>query len=147
MPFTQAVVSETMRLSSIVPLGVQHKATKDMEFESYQIPNGTGLAANLYYIHHNPAIWGDPEKFRPERFLTQGKFQAHKSLIPFSIGYRRCLGEVVAKNALFLYATNVFQAFSVQFDKGEGADNGFEPQFSFIMYPKPFKVVFKSATM
>jgi len=148
MPYTQAVIAETLRLSSIVPQGVQHRSTKDQEFEGYLIPNDTALVANLYHIHHNPEIWGDAENFRPERFLTPGgKFQVHPALIPFSIGYRKCLGEVVGKNALFLYTANVFQEFSVQFAKDGEVDHGFEPQFSFIMYPKPYKVIFSSGKM
>jgi len=25
----------------------------------------------LYSVHYNPEIWGDPENFRPERFLSK----------------------------------------------------------------------------
>jgi cytochrome P450 len=133
-----------MRLSSIVPQGVQHKSTKDTMLGEYFIPNNTIIVSNLFHIHHDTKIWGeDAETFKPSRFISpDGKFQGHEALIPFSSGYRQCLGEVVAKNAIFLYTTNVFQKFTVEFDE-KSEDNGFEPQFSFIMYPKPYNVVFK----
>jgi cytochrome P450 len=144
MPFTQAVIAETFRLSSVVPLGIQHRSTKNSEIESYFIPNDTVITTNLYHIHHDPEIWTDPFDFRPSRFLNQsGKFVDHEALLPFGAGYRRCVGEDVSSNAIFLYVTNIFQKFSVEFNTINGQDNGFEAQFSQIMSPKPFNVVFK----
>jgi hypothetical protein len=49
------------------------------------------------YIHYDPKIWGDPETFRPERFLSpDGKsFKKHEALLAFSVGNRQCLGNSV----------------------------------------------------
>ena len=57
-------------------------------------------------------IWGDPENFRPERFLDEhGNIIKREELIPFSIGRRICLGESLAKMELFLYLATLFQKF------------------------------------
>lgn len=146
MPFTEALIAETLRFSSITPSGVQHKALRDITFRGYTIPKNTVITSNLYYIHHDPKVWGDPENFRPERFLSpDGKvFKKHEALMPFSTGRRQCIGESLARDSLFLFATNVFQRFWVKFDEN-GPQNGFDSKasFTFIITPKPYSVIFK----
>jgi len=144
MPYTEAMIAETLRFSSITAAGVPHKVLNDTEYKGYFFPKGTSIFHNAHYIHHNPEIWGDPENFRPERFLSpDGKtFKKHEALMPFSVGRRQCLGETLARDSLFLFSTNVFQRFMVEFDKN-GPDNGFDSSLSFILTPKPFHVVFR----
>lgn len=143
MPYTEAVVAETLRFSSIVGVGPPHKATQDTQLRGYNIPKGTILFANFHYIHHDPKVWGDPENFRPERFLTpEGTFKKPDALMPFSIGRRQCLGESLARDSIFLFSTNVFQRFWIEFDK-TGPDHGFEPETAFTTPPKPYRVVLK----
>lgn len=90
MPFASAVISETLRCSPIFPVGINHRAMVDMEFKGYLIPKDTLIAANLYYIHHDPKIWGDDaDEFRPERFISpDGTFKKHEALLAFSTGKR-----------------------------------------------------------
>lgn len=144
MPYTEALIAETLRFSSITPQGVQHKVMQNTEFKGYFLPKDTLITPNVYYIHFDPKIWGDPENFRPERFLSSdGKsFKKHEALSAFSIGRRQCLGETLARDSIFLFSTNTLQAFSVELDKN-GPDNGFEPIVSFILTPKPFHIIFK----
>jgi len=106
------------------------------------IPKDTLLTANVWHIHRDPKIWGDPENFRPERFLSpDGKiFTKPEAVLAFSIGRRQCLGETLARDSLFLFSTNIFQRFWIEFDKN-GPDHGFESKISFILSPKPFNVV------
>ena len=43
--------------------------------------------ANIWAVHHDPAVWKDQEEFRPERFLDEnGCLVRREELIPFSIG-------------------------------------------------------------
>ncbi|XP_021953079.2 methyl farnesoate epoxidase [Folsomia candida] len=144
MPYTQALIAETLRFSSIVPQGVQHRVLKDQTYQGFLIPKDTVITANLYYIHFNPKIWRDPENFRPDRFLSpDGKsFKRHDSLIPFSTGRRQCLGESLARDSIFLFSTNIAQRFNLEFDKN-GPENGFESKLSFLLKPKPFNVIFR----
>jgi len=144
MPYTEAMIAETLRFSSIVPGGVMHKVLTDTEFKGYFFPKDTIISHNAHYIHHDPEIWGDPENFKPERFLSpDGKsFKKHEALMPFSTGRRQCLGEPLARDTLFLFSTNVFQRFTVEFEQN-GPDNGFEPALAFLLAPKPFHVIFK----
>ncbi|ODM89491.1 Methyl farnesoate epoxidase [Orchesella cincta] len=118
MPYAQALVDEILRYSSIVPDGAQHRATEEREFQGYRIPKDAWIQPNLYYIHHDPKIWGDPQNFRPERFLSENgkKYMKNENLQPFQIGRRICVGENLARDNIFLFMTNIFQKFEVRFD-------------------------------
>jgi len=117
MPYTEAFISEAMRYSSLVPLGVFHGVMEDAEFKGYIIPKDTIIIANQYSVMHDETIWGDPENFRPERFLSEdGKSVIrHDALIPFSVGKRVCPGETLARDELFLFTTAIFQRFQIGF--------------------------------
>ncbi|OXA41080.1 Vitamin D 25-hydroxylase [Folsomia candida] len=144
IPYTGALIAETLRFSTITPQAVQHRAITDQEYKGYLIPKDTVITANDFHIHYDPKVWGDPETFRPSRFLSpDGKtFKKHEALIPFSTLRRQCLGESLARNNLFLFATNIAQTFEILFDK-DGPDNRLESKLSFILTPKPFHVIFK----
>lgn len=57
-------------------------------FDGHFIPAGTVVLGNLYEAHHNKDFWGDPQNFRPERFLNSNETELirHEALIPFSTG-------------------------------------------------------------
>ncbi|KAK6963666.1 cytochrome P450 2U1, partial [Biomphalaria glabrata] len=112
LKYLTAVIMEVQRKASIVPLSVPHICNKDTTLAGYTIPKGTIVMPNLDAIHASKEIWGDPEKFRPERFLdAKGNIIKREELMPFSIGRRICLGESLAKMELFLYLSTLFQKF------------------------------------
>ncbi|XP_052802133.1 vitamin D 25-hydroxylase-like isoform X3 [Mya arenaria] len=116
MPYTQAVLLEMLRYVSQTPLAIPHKCNKDVVLDGFVIEKDSGIFPNIFGIHHDEAIWGDPWCFRPERFLTHDGYsllpEDHKlrqSLIPFSVGRRRCPGEDFAMTRLFLVLTSLIQ--------------------------------------
>ena len=38
MPYTEACLREIMRIDALVPIGVPHRAMKDIKFHGYDIP-------------------------------------------------------------------------------------------------------------
>ena len=91
MPYAGAVMHELLRMSSVTPLGVQHKAMKDLDFHGYRIPKDTMILANLYAVHHDPGVYKNPGVFLPERFLgEEGKMLKSDAFLPFSSGKRGC---------------------------------------------------------
>ena len=117
MPYTEAAIMECLRLANIVPIIMPHNCLEDCEFEGYQIPKDTRILAHLWYVNRDPSIWGDPDVFRPERFLD-----ANGNLLPpenkirqawllFGVGRRNCVGEVMARSRMFLYVTSLIQKF------------------------------------
>ncbi len=39
-----------------------------MHAGGYSVPVGQDVMISVYNIHHSPAVWEEPEAFRPERF-------------------------------------------------------------------------------
>jgi len=113
---------EVLRSSSIVPFGVTitHKCTEDTMLRGFAIPKETLVNANFYNAHHDPVVWGDPEVFRPERFLNPDGtcVERHESFMPFSVGRRACMGEPVARDMLFLFLAMILQNFNVEIPPG-----------------------------
>jgi cytochrome P450 len=58
MIYTEAVMLETLRFSSIIPLSIFHAATEDVIFLGYAVPKGTAIIANLWAVHHDKELWG-----------------------------------------------------------------------------------------
>ena len=73
MPYLRATILETLRYFTVTPLGAAiHVAREDTELKGYgAIPKGTAFIINTWSLHHDKAFWGDPENFRPERFLDE----------------------------------------------------------------------------
>ena len=89
--------------------------------------------------------WGDPEVFRPERFLTDhGDFRSDEMNLPFGIGRRKCLGESLARMENFLFLSNIFQNF--KFVQIGDSPPSLEPDVGFTNGPYPFttKIVIRN---
>ncbi|XP_046363738.2 cytochrome P450 1A1-like [Haliotis rufescens] len=143
MTYTEAVIHESMRLTSISPLAIPHLAMEDTWLQGYHIKKGTVAFINLYSMSQDKNVWGDPEVFRPERFLDEFG-QIRRSLLeeflPFSIGRRRCLGEFLARMEVFLLITGTLQKYRLQ--KPADVDRySLQASFGLVRMPKPFQIV------
>jgi cytochrome P450 len=79
----------------------------------------TTIISSMWCLLHDKEHWCDPEAFRPERFLDEyGNFVKDERMIPFGIGKRICLGEVMARTSLFIFYTSLLQEFSFSLPAG-----------------------------
>ena len=112
LPLVEATIYEVFRYSGAVPFTLPHATTCDTTLQGYDIPEGTVVLVNLYSICMDKELWGDPETFRPERFLD-GEGELDRGLVEqvstFSLGRRRCVGEFLAKMELFVFVTTLIQ--------------------------------------
>lgn len=83
----KAVLSEVWRLANIGPTSIPHRAISDSSLLGFEIKKNYTLLANLKSVHMDKEHWGDPEKFRPERFIdSKGQFVEDSWLVPFGLG-------------------------------------------------------------
>jgi methyl farnesoate epoxidase/farnesoate epoxidase len=108
--------------------------------ESYLFVQDTMVLANLWSLFHDREHWGDPEVFRPERFLDEDKnFVKDEWMISFGAGKRMCLGEVLARNSIFLFFTTLLQEFLFSLPEDEPAPQTL-PLPGMTLAPQPFRV-------
>ncbi|XP_038149877.1 cytochrome P450 2F2-like isoform X2 [Cyprinodon tularosa] len=138
MPYTQAVIHEIQRITSLVPLSVFHCTTKDTELSGYSIPQGTIVIQNLTSVLREEGQWKFPHEFNPENFLNdQGEFLKPQAFMPFSAGFRICPGEGLARMELFLILVTLLRKFKFVWPKDAGEPD-FTPVYGAILSPKPY---------
>ena len=60
-------------------------------FKGYVIPRDAIVFPDLGSTLSDPEVWGDPEKFRPERFIgPDGKTKRIEEFVPFGLGQFLC---------------------------------------------------------
>ncbi|XP_049842916.1 probable cytochrome P450 304a1 isoform X1 [Schistocerca gregaria] len=119
LPYFEATIREVLRRKTAVPLSVAHASMAEATLNGYTLPKGTILLPGLEAFHMNPEVWGDPENFRPERFLDEtGKLLPDRTL-PFGGGRRECFGKTYARNSLFLFLGGMLQSFILQQPQSE----------------------------
>jgi cytochrome P450 len=90
-----ATVKEVLRLRSPIPVGAGRVLEEPLEIGDAVVPAGTVILIDAWAIHHDPAIYPDPEAFRPDRFLD-GTPESY-AFLPFGGGAHRCLGAALAE--------------------------------------------------
>ncbi|KAM9618566.1 steroid 17-alpha-hydroxylase/17,20 lyase [Trichechus inunguis] len=113
----EATIREVLRIRPVAPLLIPHKATTDSSIGEFTIDKGTQIIINLWALHHNEKEWHQPDQFMPERFLDPTGSQLISptlSYLPFGAGPRSCVGEILARQELFLFLSWVLQRFDLE---------------------------------
>jgi cytochrome P450 family 135 len=92
--YLDAVVQESLRVRPVLPV-VLRQLRAPVSLGGYELPAGVTLMPAITLLHKNPALFSDPLRFKPERFLDDGEGGAY-SWVPFGGGRRRCLGAAFA---------------------------------------------------
>jgi cytochrome P450 len=86
------VFKEALRLYPPV-YAFGRQALEDVSIGGYEIPKGMLVLASAYGQHRNPAVYPDPDRFDPDRFLPAAEAARHKTAwLPFGAGPRVCIG-------------------------------------------------------
>ncbi|KAL3847907.1 hypothetical protein ACJMK2_018798 [Sinanodonta woodiana] len=140
--YTEAFIMEILRACNIVTVSLPHTCKVDTTLRGFDIPKGTILLPDIDSVLFDPAIWGDPEEFRPERFIGEdGNLLNPEEFIPFFTGRRNCVGESMARMELDLFIPALVQRF--EFLPPEGTVLGskeLEGVFGITHKPKPFEI-------
>ncbi|CAL5366319.1 unnamed protein product [Camellia sinensis] len=94
LPFTQNVISETLRMGNIIN-AVWRKALNDVEIKGYLIPKGWCVLASFSSVHMDEENYENPYQFDPWRWEKTGAAVAvncSNTFTPFGGGQRLCPG-------------------------------------------------------
>ncbi|WAR19208.1 CP2J3-like protein [Mya arenaria] len=115
LTYVEAFYTEILRFCDIAITGGFHSTPVDVVFRGYTIPANTLVIPDLSSVHSDPKIWGDPETFRPERFLDDsGNIVRRDEFMAFMIGKRSCVGESLAQMEMFLFLSALVQRFKFE---------------------------------
>ncbi|XP_050521557.1 methyl farnesoate epoxidase-like isoform X3 [Daktulosphaira vitifoliae] len=141
LTYLEAVLMEVQRHSNVAPIAIAHRSIRKTSLQEYKIPNDTLILASIWSVHMDKQHWGDPENFRPERFLNEtGQIINDSWFIPFGIGRRRCLGEVLAKTNVFMFVAKILQNFELKVPEGVQLPD--IHQEGVTVSPSPFSALF-----
>ncbi|XP_067651955.1 cytochrome P450 2U1-like [Haliotis asinina] len=137
LPYVEATIMEVLRRADIAPTDLPHTVPHDVQFRGFMFPKGVLVIPMLNSVLQDPEIWGDPDNFRPDRFLDdRGKIVKKDEFIPFSLGRRVCLGESMARMELFLFLTTMIQRF--KFVHVDGKMPSLDGIIGLTHSPRPF---------
>jgi cytochrome P450 len=116
LPYTEAVVKETLRLYPPAWLFVT-RAVQDVELGGHRVPAGQNVWTSQWAVHRDPRWFDAPAEFRPERFLGP---PAHPNYawFPFGGGPHVCLGNRFALVEAVLVLAMVAQRYRLDIDPG-----------------------------
>ncbi|MFE1835777.1 cytochrome P450 [Streptomyces sviceus] len=96
MPFTDAVLRESLRLYSPVWI-TSRDARVDVELGDHLIPAGTTVTVSQWVNHRDPRHWREADAFLPERWLGKETSTIPRgSYFPFGLGPRTCVGAALS---------------------------------------------------
>lgn len=118
LPYTLAVIKETLRLFPVVTSPRAGKAGFLLtDSDNRQYPTEHCLVwSNHHGLHNNPLFWPRVEEFLPERFLVE---EGHPLLPiknawrPFEFGPRNCIGQELALTELKLVLVMMVRDFEI----------------------------------
>ncbi|KIM28401.1 hypothetical protein M408DRAFT_140803 [Serendipita vermifera MAFF 305830] len=114
LPYTEAAWKESFRWKTWFPIGVPHVNTRDEIVNGFLVPTGSLIMSNNEFILMDPRVWGDPETFRPERFLEPGADHLPNPLtVIFGFGMRVCPGLYLADRIGFDFSACMAALFSL----------------------------------
>lgn len=129
LPLLEAVIKESMRVLPPVPLHPRIVA-KDSELGGHTFPKGSEIFLSIFHMHHDPAVFSDPDAFDPRRWETIKPTTFEYN--PFSAGPRMCIGASFAMMEIKIALAMILQRFAFELPKGSRVD----PRIAITMAPK-----------
>ena len=112
LPYLSAVCHETLRINPPALSTFARTVKKPIEIDGYYLEPGTEIDVSIYLAHRRKAVYPEPNKFRPERFLER-QFSTYEFL-PFGGGQCRCLGASLAQYEMKLVLATIITNFELE---------------------------------
>ncbi|KAF2732114.1 cytochrome P450 [Polyplosphaeria fusca] len=144
LPLLEALLLETMRVYTPTP-GPQHRLTplEGTIVHGYHIPGGVAISATLSVLHHNAAVFPQPEQWDPDRWLTddQDKLEEMRRWFwAFSKGSRTCVGKDFTLIVMKLVLCGIYSRYRTSIVDDAGFDEAFD---AFLAGPESERLILK----
>lgn len=117
--YISRIIRESMR---VLPASAYSQRITDarVQLGPFDLPRGTPIVFTPLITHHLPEFYPEPERFLPDRWLTQkpGPYE----YIPFGGGPRQCIGGPLAMEILRISLPAIAQRFRLTLEPGAPID-------------------------
>ncbi|XP_023247321.1 cytochrome P450 4C1, partial [Copidosoma floridanum] len=114
LKYVERCIKESMRLYPPVPTIVRYM-TEDLQMKNCLAPKGSNVMIHIVDVHRDPNFWPEPDKFDPDRFLPHEVNNRHPfAYIPFSAGFRNCIGQKLAMMELKSVISTILYNFYIE---------------------------------
>lgn len=109
--YLTATLTEIQRLHPVVSNAEPRLVKQPVTIGGVEYPAGVSILASVFLVHRDPAIYPQPTRFLPERFLDvkPGTY----TWFPFGGGRRRCIGAAFAQQEMNIVTTAVLRRFTL----------------------------------
>ncbi|RAQ57900.1 cytochrome P450 oxygenase [Aspergillus flavus] len=116
LPYLNGVIHEALRFSGLAMRQQRVSPTEVIKYKDYAIPPGTPVSMLQYFLHTDPALFSDPEKFYPERWMlaAERKESLSRFLVTFGKGTRSCIGMNLAYAELHTALAAIVRRFDLE---------------------------------
>ena len=110
--YLNATVQEVLRHRPVFLFAIPRAVKRPIEIGGFTYRPPAHLLACIYLVHHDPDVYPDPERFRPERFLLEGQPSPY-TWLPWGGGRKRCPGSHLAMLEMKTVLRTVLQSMTV----------------------------------
>jgi cytochrome P450 len=136
LSYTRSVLSEAFRMYPPVWLATRI-TTASTILGGYSITQGTNVAFSPYLIGRLPAVYGEPDRFDPDRWSADaGQLPPRHAFIAFGAGARKCIADDFAQAEAVLMLASIMARWSVSAQPG----NGHRPKVRSILRPRALRL-------
>ncbi len=118
LPFATNVVKESLRLYPPVWV-LARKVLEDDTVDGWFFPKGSMVFVSPWALHRLPEYWEAPLAFDPDRWSQEDPRRQHGSYLPFSMGQRKCIGDMFAMVEAQLILTTILQRVKLSLVPGQ----------------------------
>ena len=106
--YLDAIVKESLRIRPVIQGVGRVVRERPLALGGYEVPVGVEINPSIRTIHRRADLFVDPERFLPERFLSEQPPDTY-TWIPFGGGTRRCLGASFATTEMRIVLSAVLE--------------------------------------
>ncbi|KAG1720323.1 cytochrome P450 [Suillus lakei] len=114
LPQLHAFLLEALRWRPVIRIGFPHRATKDVFWRGYCIPEGATVYGCHWAISRDPIVFPDPEIFNPQRWIdSEGRLKDNIKFIAYGFGRRVCPGLHLANHSMYISLALLLWSFRI----------------------------------